>query len=177
MRLTVLQPTAKGLPQVIHAEDGEEPYMLHDPVLKALESTKWYLWHGNVFRALQEIESIIMDLDAASAETADATVRKLLKTVEEFQTYVERNAGFIPNYGERWRSGERISTAFVEPTVNQVISKRMVKKQQMRWSPRGAHLFLPVRTRVLNEELRRTFGRWYVEFDTGSREQAEPQAA
>ncbi len=131
MRLTVLQQTAKGLPEVIDAEDGEEPYALREPVLKGLESTIWYLWHGNVFQALQEIESIIMDLDAASAETADATVRKLLKAVEEFQTYVERNAGFIPNYGERWRSGERISTGFVESTVNQVISKRMVKKQQM----------------------------------------------
>jgi hypothetical protein len=126
---------------------------------------------------LQEIESITMDLDAAGAETADATVQKLLKTVEEFQTYIENNAGFIPNYGERWRYGERISTGFVESTVNQVISKRMVKKQQMRWSPRGAHLLLQVRTRVLNEALRSTFGRWYVEFDTGSREQAEPQAA
>ena len=118
-----------------------------------------------------------MDLDAAGAETTDATVWKLLKTVEEFQTYIEKNAGFIPNYGERWRYGERISTAFVESTVNQVISKRMVKRQQMRWSPRGAHLLLQVRTRVLNEELRSTFGRWYVGFDTGAREQEEPQAA
>jgi hypothetical protein len=126
---------------------------------------------------LQEIESIMMGLDAAGADTADATVRKLLKTLEEFQTYIENNAGFIPNYGERWRYGERISTSFVESTVNQVISKRRVKKQQMRWSPRGAHLLLQVRTRVLNEELRSTFGHWYVEFDTGSREQAEPQAA
>jgi hypothetical protein len=26
----------------------------------------------------------------------------------------------------------------------------MVKKQQMRWTPRGAHLLLQIRTRVLN---------------------------
>ena len=81
------------------------------------------------------------------------------------------------NYGGRWRYGERISTAFVESTVNQVISKRMVKRQQMRWSPRGAHLLLQGRTRVLHEELRRTFGRWSVGFDTGTREQEESQAA
>jgi len=37
----------------------------------------------------------------------------------------------MPNFGERYRNGETISTAFVESTVNQVISKRMVKKQQM----------------------------------------------
>jgi hypothetical protein len=30
---------------------GEEPYALSDPLLKPLESTKWHLWHGNVFRA------------------------------------------------------------------------------------------------------------------------------
>ena len=30
-----------------------------------------------------------------------------------------------------------ISTAFVESTANQAISKRMVKKQQMSWTPRG----------------------------------------
>ena len=35
-----------------------------------------------------------------------------------------------------------ISSAVVESTVNQVISKRMVKKQQMRWSSADAQLFL-----------------------------------
>ena len=33
----------------------------------------------------------------------------------------------------------------------------MVKKQQMRWTPRGAHLLLQVRTRVLNDQLTATF--------------------
>jgi hypothetical protein len=136
-------------------------------VLKALESTKWYLWHDNVFRALQEIESITMDLDAAGAETADATVRKLLKTMKALQTYVVKNAGVIPNYGERYRYGEPLSTGGVELAVNQVVSQRMVKQQQMRWSPRGAHLLLQVRTRVRNEDLRSTFCRWYVGFDQG----------
>ena len=37
----------------------------------------------------------------------------------------------------------------------------MVKKQQMRWTPRGAHLLLQVRTQVLNDDLRLTFERWY----------------
>jgi hypothetical protein len=64
-------------------------------------------------------------------------------------------------YGDRYRHGETISTAFVESTVNHVVSKRMVKKQQMRWSERGAHHLLQVRTQVLNEDLRKTFCRWY----------------
>jgi hypothetical protein len=69
MRVTVLKQTAKGLPQRIDTGDGEESYALRDPVVKALESVKWYLWHGNVFRALQEIESITMDLEAGAAAT------------------------------------------------------------------------------------------------------------
>ena len=77
--------------------------------------------------------------------------------MEEFHTYITNNAGFIPNYGERYRHGERISTGFVESTVNQVVSKRMVKKQQMQWSKRGAHLLLQIRTRVLNGEWDATF--------------------
>jgi transposase-like protein len=51
-----------------------------------------------------------------------------------------------------------------ESTVNQVISKRMVKKQQMRWTPRGAHLLLQVRTRVLNDTLTNDYRRWYPGF-------------
>ena len=66
--------------------------------------------------------------------------------------------------------GETISTAFVESTVNQVVSKRMVKKQQMRWSQEGAHLLLQVRTRVLNGELRDEFRKWYPSFDNGEEE-------
>ena len=56
---------------------------------------------------------------------------------------------------------QRIATGFVESTVNQVVSKRFVKKQQMRWTERGAHLLLQVRTKTLNEELRSTFEERY----------------
>jgi hypothetical protein len=40
----------------------------------------------------------------------------------------------------------------------------MVKKQQMRWSPTGAQLFLQVRTQVLNNDLATHFQRWYPGF-------------
>ncbi|MGH9764668.1 MAG: ISKra4 family transposase, partial [Blastocatellia bacterium] len=71
---------------------------------------------------------------------------------------------YIPNYGERYRNGEPISTAFVESAVNQVVSKRMAKKQQMQWSRKGAHLLLQVRTRVLNGEWEDVFREWYPGF-------------
>jgi hypothetical protein len=96
-----------------------------------------------------------------------------LKAVKEFGNYITANQSFIPNYGDRYRHGETISTAFVESTVNYVVSKRMVKKQQMRWSERGAHLLLQVRTQVLNEDLQKTFHRWYpgMQIRSGESEQ------
>jgi hypothetical protein len=153
MRITVMCQMAKGL--------GPPGSKLRESTLKELERIKWFLWHGNTFRALQTVSWLYMDIDAD-----DPTVKhkKLLQNLEEFETYIRNNAGFIPNYGERWRYGEAISTAFVESTINQVVSKRMVKKQQMRWSQQGAHCLLQIRTRVLNDELREIFQRWYPRF-------------
>ncbi|MCG8346812.1 MAG: hypothetical protein MI924_03390 [Chloroflexales bacterium] len=37
----------------------------------------------------------------------------------------------------------------------------MVKQQQMCWTKQGAHLFLHVRTQVLNDDLRESFERWH----------------
>jgi hypothetical protein len=34
-------------------------------------------------------------------------------------------------------AGKKIASGFVESAINQVVSKRMVKKQQMGWSQRG----------------------------------------
>lgn len=149
MRITVMKQMAKGLP---------DDKQLHN-IEADLERVKWYLWHGNVFRALQVLDDVQMDFD--SFENGNSALGKLGQHVSEFNTYIANNKAFIPNYADRYRYGEMISTAFVESTVNQVVSKRMVKKQQMRWTKRGAHLLLQVRTKVLNDEWRDTFCRWY----------------
>ena len=74
------------------------------------------------------------------------------------------NQPLIPNYGERWRNEETIATGFVESAVNQIVSKRFVKKQQMQWTKKGAHLLLQMRTQVLDERLEATFRGWYPAF-------------
>ena len=152
MRITVLRQQLKEL---IAATPAHDLAKLDDE----LERVKWYLWHGNVFRALQVVEHVgwqMEDLD----EEARASC-KLAKSVAEFYTYITTNEAFIPNYGDRYRYGEVISMAFVESTANQVISKRFVKKQQMHWTKKDAHLLLQVRAQMLNEDLRSTFKRWY----------------
>jgi hypothetical protein len=65
------------------------------------------------------------------------------------------------NHGDRYRHGEPITSSFVESAVNQVVSKRFVKRQQMAWRPAHAHGLLQVRTAVLSEQLRSYFERWY----------------
>ena len=160
MRITVMANMAKSLrPPPPDPEFPDiPPADLAGEVAAQLERLKWFCWHGNVFRALQIIDDILVDLDTAEAGPEQA---RLLRAVCEFDSYIRANADRIPNYGERHRAGEAISTAFTESAINQVIAKRMVKKQQMRWTPRGAHLLLQVRTRVLNDQLAGDFHRWY----------------
>jgi hypothetical protein len=154
MRVTVLQQQTKAL-QAERPEVGASSS-------KQIESIKHLLWHGNVDEALDRIESLFMDLDLISKLSAPAD--KLATGIGEFRTYIRNNRGSIPNFGERYRQGETISTAFVESTINQVVSRRFVKRQQMSWTPKGAHLLLQTRTKVLNNELDDVFRRWYPKF-------------
>lgn len=122
-------------------------------------STKHYLWHGSTVKAISLLEDC--HLNCADEDITYKRQHKLLKHLKELSVYIQKNAKLIPNYGEKHRYGETISTAFVESTVNEVISKRMVKKQQMQWSTQGAHHLLQTRTAVLNGELRNQFKQWY----------------
>ena len=71
----------------------------------------------------------------------------------ELFAYLERNSGSTISYGKHYREHRPISTAMAESAVNQVINARMCKHQQMRWTPRGAHLLAQVRCAVINGDL------------------------
>src|SRR5262249_51376712 len=151
MRVTVLGQYIKGLiPLDREVDEG---------IQQKLESVKWLLWHGKVKKALGRLG----ELDRRIAHFTNTSPRflRFKRALRKFRTYIENNRGFIPNYGKRYRSGETISTAFVESTVNSVLSKRFVKKQSMQWTKRGAHLLLQARVKTLNNELASTFRRWY----------------
>src|ERR1700674_2244935 len=67
MRLRVMGQMAKGLVNEqnmtsAHTEDAAEELDTVD-VGKELERMKWFLWHGNVVRALDAIEDIEGELD------------------------------------------------------------------------------------------------------------------
>jgi len=151
MRITVLRQFAQGL------ENYDE--RAGQDLLEGLRRIKWHLWYGNRCRARDEIADL--QCDAEGLETDFPNMRKFLTAIGEFQAYIASNSASLINYGERYRSGERISSAFVEATVNAVISKRFAKKQQMQWSRIGAHLLLQTRTQILDGSLRSTFQQWY----------------
>ena len=121
MRITVLGQFAKGVAQC----DEEAGARL----TKELERIKWKLWHGNTIAAQDVIEDFEDELSELDVDYPN--LRKFIVAAREFAVYIASNTASLINYGERYRSGERISSAFVEATVNAVVSKRFAKKQQM----------------------------------------------
>jgi len=155
MRLTVLGQYGKGLVQC--------ETVLGKAIQDQIERLKWALWHGQVDKALGKIDKLETSLEPFR-ETY-ARFPRLVKALAGLRTYLVNNRHLIPNYGERYRNGEPIATGFVESTVNEVVSKRFCKKQQMQWSKEGAHLLLQTRVRTLNGELAGIFKRWYPDLD------------
>jgi hypothetical protein len=78
--------------------------------------------------------------------------------------YLELNADSTPNYGKRYRGRLRISIGFAESAVNEIIAKRMAKKQQMRWNRHTVQPFLDVRIHVLNATLEDALRHWHQGF-------------
>src|SRR5215208_355413 len=70
-----------------------------------------------------------------SANTYEvAGIDRLQRHVSELLGYLERNQDMPVHYAALRRRDEPISTAFVESAVNEIVAKRMNKKQQMRWN-------------------------------------------
>ena len=83
MRLRVMGQMAKGLVNEQNRTSDQEPFTEADEELgtvdigKELERVKWFLWHGNVARALDTIEDIEGELDFLPKNGESR--RKLLK--------------------------------------------------------------------------------------------------
>jgi hypothetical protein len=167
MRLTVLGQYARGVAHHDEAKGAD--------LLKSLERIKWLLWHGNLQRASMASERFEDDVGELVVDYPH--LRKLARTAHKFAVYVTSNASSLINYGERYRAGERISSCLAESTVNAVISKRFAKRQQMQWTPRGAHLLLQTRTRALDGTLRPLFERWYPGLAGDNADEPESAAA
>lgn len=156
MRFQNLKQAAKG----IHGlTDGE----LRGYALDQLKRAKWRLWNGQAVRGLTGVVHLGQWARARSFEHIPA-LRKLGNALLDTIRYLELSADSMPDYGKRYRSGSRISTGFAESAVNEIIAKRMCKKQQMRWSRQTVQTFLEVRVHVLNDTLEDAFRHWHQGF-------------
>jgi hypothetical protein len=144
--------------------------------VRGLERAKWRLWHGRWPGCRRKLAALCRWAQRPSMHGM-AGIGRLEHHVSELLGYLERNQGALVHYAARRRNGESISTAFVESSVNEIIAKRMNKKQQMRWNRATVQSFLDVRTAVLNDTLDDAFRRRYPGFRPANDDEAIAMAA
>ena len=129
---------------------------LADKAVRGLERAKWRLWHGRWAGCRRKLAALCRWTERKPLREV-AGIGRLQQRASELLGYLERNEDALVHYAARRRHGEPISTAFVESAVNEIVAKRMNKKQQMRWNRATVQPFLDVRTAVLNDTLEDAF--------------------
>jgi hypothetical protein len=136
---------------------------LADEAVRRLERAKWRLWHGRWPGCRGKLAALRRWAQRKHVRDV-AGIARFQRHVGELLGYLARNEDTLVHYAARRRRGEPISTAFVESAVNEIVAKRMNKKQQMRWNRATVQPFLDVRTAVLNDALEDAFRRRYSGF-------------
>ena len=118
----------------------------------AVEHIRWRLWHGQTGRALRLMQRTLATVRAkAEQKTAAArSAAQLTKALIALETYVSGLADLIIDYASARLDDEPFFTSPTEGAVQWLLHRRMGAQQQMRWSPRGAHLMRQVRTAIVN---------------------------
>jgi hypothetical protein len=155
---------------------GSTDTRLADEAVRGLERAKWRLWHGRWPGCRRKLAALCRWARRTHVQDV-AGIGRLEHHAGELLAYLERNQGALVHYAARRRNGEPISTAFVESSVNEIIAKRMNKKQQMRWNRATVQPFLDVRTAVLNDTLADTFRHRYPGFRPANDDEAIALAA
>jgi hypothetical protein len=151
-----------------------------DEAVRGLERAKWRLWHGRWPGCRRKLAAICRWTQRKHVRDA-AGFGRFQRHVGELLGYLQRNEDALVHYAPstaiprtnargtlgcsaRRQHGEPISTAFIESAVNEIVAKRMNKKQQMRWNRTTVQPFLDVRSAVLNDTLEDAFRKRYRGF-------------
>src|SRR4051812_48773264 len=149
---------------------------LADEAVRRLERAKWRLWHGRWSECRRKLAGLYRWTQHKHRREI-AGVDRLQRHISDLLGYLARNQDMLVHYAARRRRDEPISTAFVESAVNEIVAKRMNKKQQMRWNRTTVQPFLDVRTAVLNDTLEDAFRHRYPGFRSANDDQALSAAA
>ncbi len=148
-RVQVTKQAAQGLRARTNAEHRARPM-----IVQTLESLHWTLWYGQIAAAkhrMGRVERLLrpFDIDRTRARTA-APARRLRTALGKLRDYVDGQSAHLVNYRLRQQAGLPIGTSTTEGLANTLVNRRMNKSQQMRWSVRGAHAVLAIRTADCN---------------------------
>src|SRR5689334_21192640 len=157
VRFEHVPPAARGLGA------GAAKTHLADQAVRGLERAKWRLWHGRWPGCRRKLAALCRWTQHKPLRDV-AGIGRLQQHVSDLLGYLARNQDALVHYAARRRRGEPISTAFVESTVNEIVARRMNKKQHMRWNRTTVQPFLEVRTAVLDGTLEDAFRRRYRGF-------------
>ena len=138
-----------------------------DHAVGAIDRAKWRLWHGRWTGCRRKLAGLYRWTKRQHVRDV-AGIDRLQRHLTDLLAYLERNEGTLVHYAARRRCGEPISTAFVESAVNEIVAKRMNKKQQMRWNRATVQPFLDVRCAVLDDTLEDAFRHRYLGFRSGN---------
>jgi hypothetical protein len=94
----------------------------------------------------------LLDLRETRDPAMSSQVRKASYSLSNVVTYLNSNAESLIDYHTWQCAGGRISTGFVESSINRIVGRRMCKSQHMRWSRVGAHSVVQLRVALLNQE-------------------------
>ena len=155
---------------------GSAEIHLADKAARGLKRTKWRLWHGRWPGCRRKLAALCRWTQRKHVRDV-AGIGRLQRHASELLGYLERNEDALIHYAARRRCGEPISTAFVESAVNEIVAKRMNKRQQMRWSRATVQPFLDVRTATLNDTLEDAFRHRYPGFRPANDKGATASAA
>src|SRR4051812_9452913 len=149
---------------------------LTDEAVRTLDRAKWCLWHGRWTGCRRKLAALCRWMKRKPVRDV-AGLDRVQRCVGDLLGYLERNQAALVHYAARRRRGEPVSTAFVETAVNEIVAKRLNKRQQMRWSRARVQPFLDVRTAVLNDTLEDAFRQRYPGFRPANDDQMLPAAA
>jgi hypothetical protein len=147
MKIRHVEQIALGLRPRTETERSTKNLLAAD-----LGRLRWCLWHNNASKLDKTLRQILLMCRIVVPETPgfEEVLGRIDYRIRDVLSYVLRNSAKPVAYGRRHRKRQAISSAMAESAVNQVINARMCKRQQMRWTPRGAHLLAQVRCAVLN---------------------------
>lgn len=130
------------------------------------------LWRGRADAAIEMTRTLVASLREEMGELP-TFYRESSKTAHSASTsllgFLVNNRKDLVDYQRERMKGRRISSASAESVMNHVVNRRMSKRQQMRWSMKGAHCLLLTRVELLDGQLESHFAKRFVHFRSPER--------